>query len=141
MIFYFDTSSFIKLYVEEEGSNQVRELVASADLGVSSVVLYVEMRAALARIYRSARLDTASYRKALRSFEADWSNLATVALTDPVLRLAADLAERYLLKALDAIHLASALSLSQHRPVTVSAWDRPLLDAAIAQGLPIIPLS
>lgn len=141
MIFYFDTSSLIKLYVEEEGSEAVRELLAAADLGASSVVLYVEMRAALARIYQSARLDTASYRKALKSFETDWSNLATVSLTDPILRLAADLAERHLLKALDAIHLASALSLSRHQPLTVSAWDRPLLDAAIAEGLPTVPTS
>ncbi len=140
MILYFDTSSIIKLYVEEEGSEQARELMASADLGVSSVVAYVEMRAALARIYRSARINVASYHEALRSFDSDWTKLASVALTDSLVGLAADLAERHLLKALDAIHLASALSLSQRQPVMLSAWDRQLLDAASAEGLQTAPI-
>ena len=139
MILYLDTSSFIKLYVEEEGSEQVRRMAASAELASSSVVAYVEMRAALARIYQSTRLDAASYQKALRTFEADWPSLATVALTEPVLRLSGELAERHLLKALDAIHLASAVTLQQDSgdPVGFSGWDARLKAAAASEGLTV----
>lgn len=139
MIIYFDTSSFVKLYVEEAGSDSVRELKASGDLAASSVVLYIELRAALARML-SSRLDQPSYLRSLRRFESDWPYVATVPLDDPLVSLAAEVAERHLLRALDAIHLASALTLSRREDVVVSAWDRSLLDAAAAEGIRVVPV-
>lgn len=139
MITYFDTSSFIKLYVEEEGSDSVRELRTSGGPAASSVILYVELRAALARML-SARLDQAAYRRAQRRFESDWPYVASVPLDDSVVALAAEVAERHLLRALDAIHLASAMTLSRREDTIVSAWDRSLLDAATAEGMRIAGL-
>jgi predicted nucleic acid-binding protein len=137
LIVYFDTSSFIKLYVEEVGSDAVRELKTSGELAASSVVLYVELRAALARML-SSRLDQASYLRSLRRFESDWPYVATVPLDDPLVSFAAELAERHRLRALDAIHLASAATLSRQEDVVVSAWDRSLLDAAVAEGIRVV---
>jgi uncharacterized protein len=134
LIIYFDTSSFIKLYVEEDGSDSVRELRASEQLAASSVILFVELRSALARML-SSRLDEQSYLRAVRRFESDWPYVGNVPLDDVLVRLAAELAERNRLRALDAIHLASALTLSRHEEVLLSAWDRPLLDAAVAEGI------
>ena len=123
MIIYFDTSSFIKLYVEEDGSASVRELRASEDLAASSVILLIELRSALARMLNS-RLDEQSYLRAKRRFESDWPYVGNVPLDDVIISLAAELAERHRLRALDAIHLASALTLSRGEEVVLVLMGR-----------------
>jgi predicted nucleic acid-binding protein len=142
LIVYFDTSSLIKLYVEEEGSSAVRDLIASVELAASSNVLPVELRGALARMLRSSRLDAAGRDTARADFDEDWSRMAEVAATGVVLERAAELAERHFLKALDAIHLASALTLSRQEEgeLVLSSWDGSLLDAAVAEGVRVISL-
>jgi hypothetical protein len=140
LIVYFDTSSFVKLYVDEEGSAACRELMASAELAASSWLLFVEMRGALARMYRDSRIDATYHQGALARFSDDWSSAVRIPVTESILRTAAEVAERHLLKALDAIHLASALTLSRREDVVLSAWDRPLLDAAAAEGIRVGPV-
>ena len=56
MTLYLDTSSLVKLYVEEIGSDDVRELVAEAVVVSTSIVAYPETRAALARLRRRGDL-------------------------------------------------------------------------------------
>ena len=53
MTVYLDTSSLVKLFLEESGSDQVRALVADATAIATSVVAYAETRAALARRRRN----------------------------------------------------------------------------------------
>ena len=64
---YPDTSSLVKLYVEEKGSPDVRDLVAEAAVVTTSVVAYPDMRAALARLRRSGEF---AEQYALRGFDA-----------------------------------------------------------------------
>lgn len=52
MTLYLDTSSLVKLYVTESGSDVVRQLVGGAKVVATSVVAYPETRAALARLRR-----------------------------------------------------------------------------------------
>ena len=56
MTLYVDTSSLIKLYVTEAGSDRVRQLVGKASVVATSVVAYPETRAALARLRREGTL-------------------------------------------------------------------------------------
>lgn len=48
LIVYLDTSSLIKLYIEESGSAEVERLVEKASLVCTSVIAYPEARSALA---------------------------------------------------------------------------------------------
>lgn len=48
MTLYLDTSSLVKLYVAESGSDTVRALVDAATVVATSSVAYTEARAALA---------------------------------------------------------------------------------------------
>ena len=52
MILYLDTSSLVKLYMEEEGSLKIETLVRSSEATVTSIVSYAEARAAFARRFR-----------------------------------------------------------------------------------------
>jgi predicted nucleic acid-binding protein len=68
--------------------------------------------------------------------------MTIVPATGVVVEQAAELAERHFLKALDAIHIASALALSRRgEELVLSSWDRPLLDAAVAEGIRVISVT
>jgi predicted nucleic acid-binding protein len=102
-----DTSSLVKLYVEEDGSLDVRDLVVHAAVVATSVVAYPETRAAFARLRRSGDLSPANFARAKRSFEAQWPAFLTLEVTAAVSLEAGALAERYALRGFDALHLAS----------------------------------
>jgi predicted nucleic acid-binding protein len=133
VILYLDTSSLVKLYVDESGSQEVHSLVEEAELVVASVVAYPEARAALARRRRERRLTAAAYRRAKVALDADWPRLLTLAVGGELARSAGDLTERKRLRGFDAIHLASYLAVVREFPgesVRFSAADQRLVRAA-----------
>jgi predicted nucleic acid-binding protein len=134
VIAYFDTSAFLKLVVEEVGSDQAIEIWRAAETPVSSVLLYPEGRAALAQAERLARSSPAQSRDARAEFEALFSDIGLVAASADLLRQAGDLAETHALRGYDAVHLASALAIADERTVMVTT-DRHLRTTARNVGL------
>lgn len=132
MIVYLDTSSLVKLYVEEKGSRLVRELVERAELVATSVVTYAEARAALARQRREGGLTAAGFGRAKSDFEQDWPKYLAVEVNKAVYRSAGDLAEKHHLRGFDSLHLASYLSLYGDgvRQIRFSSFDEALNRAA-----------
>lgn len=133
MILYLDTSSLVKLYVQEPGTQQVEGLVERAELVATSVVAYAEARAALARRRRESGLTPAEYRRSRTALDADWPRLLTLEVSEPLARLAGDLAEREKLRGFDALHLASYLTVAEEfrgEDVRFSAADKALTRAA-----------
>jgi uncharacterized protein len=133
LILYLDTSSLVKLYVEEPGSADVRRLVELAEIVTTSVVAYPEARAALARRRRERSLTPAGQRRAKTALDADWPRLLSLDVDTSVARSAGDLAERHRLRGFDALHLASYLSIAREfsgEEVRFSSADRPLAAAA-----------
>ena len=132
MIAYLDTSSLVKLYVEEKGSALIRELVERAELVATSVVAYAEARAAFARQRREGGLTAAGYDRARNDFERDWPRYMSIEVSEAVYRSAGDLAEKHHLRGFDSLHLASYLSLYRAgaREIRFSAFDEALNRAA-----------
>jgi len=60
-----------------------------------------------------------------------------IGISEPLVRLAGDLAERHALRGYDAVHLASGLILKDRLglQVSFSTWDIPLRQAAATTGL------
>jgi len=138
LIAYFDTSSLAKLYLSEEGSEYARDLSTSASLRATSVIAYAEMRSVLARKRRTGELHGDECREAVRDFEADWSRLMHVALSEELVSDAGDLADRHALRGMDAIHLASALWLRTQEGrdrIVFPTSDTALVRAAHKEGL------
>lgn len=137
MILYLDTSALVKLYVHEAGSSEVREAVGDSTLAATCELSYVELRAALARRLRERALTTTDYRRVVRDIDEDWPNLFLVTITGRLIREAAVIAERYRLRAYDAMHLCSSLLLQDHSQerVTFACWDRTLREVAAAAKL------
>lgn len=137
-IVYFDSSAFVKLLVEEDGSEVAAALWNGADAAVSSRLAYPEVRAALGAAGRARRLAPASLKRAERVWETFWAATRAVELSDRVTADAGHLASRHALRGADAVHLASALAIGPDN-VVFAVWDRRLRDAAIAADLPVAP--
>ena len=133
MTLYLDTSSLVKLYVQEVGSEDVRSLVHGAAVVATSIVAYPETRAALARLRRSGDLTPGKFAAAKRNFEDQWPAFLALEVTAAVSREAGDFAERYALRGFDALHLASFAEVARRAgpPGTrFSSFDDPLNKAA-----------
>jgi predicted nucleic acid-binding protein len=130
---YLDTSSLVKLFLEESGSDQVRALVADSTAIVTSVVAYAETRAALARRRRERILTPRAFATAKRAFEGQWPKFVSIEVTADVARQAGDLAERYALRGFDSVHLASFVAVASEvadGDVAFSSFDSALNRAA-----------
>lgn len=137
MILYLDTSSLVKLYVEETESSRVDELVMSSRVTATSLVAYAEARAAYARRFREKAFDRKEYKRLLSAFEEDWTTYMIVRVEEAIVRLAGDLAEKHSLRGFDAIHLSSAITLQQETGSSIyfSCFDARLEAAAKMEDL------
>ncbi|MCL6569370.1 MAG: type II toxin-antitoxin system VapC family toxin [Meiothermus silvanus] len=132
MLLYLDTSALVKLYVSEEASDAVRAEVSQAAAVSTSRVAYAEARAAFARRTREGALSGGDLRRIVAALDADWESYLSVEVTDGIARQAGELAERYALRALDSLHLASALALQRRvsLPLRFLCFDQRLARAA-----------
>jgi len=137
MVTYLDTSSLVKLYVEEEDSPKVENLVKSSQATATSLVAYAEARAAFARRFREKAFTAREYRRLIASFNNDWDNYLIVRVTIELVLLAGNLAEKHGLRGFDAIHLSSALTLRSElsSPIIFSCSDRKLQKASQKEDL------
>lgn len=104
---YFDTSALIKRYVNEPGRRAVLQLLRTHDCLVSAV-LPVEIRSALRRRVTERTLDDRQVAAILRRFTADRAFWTFIEVSREVLAAAESLSAAHPLRALDAIHVASA---------------------------------
>ena len=140
MILYLDTSALVKLYAEEEGSDLVRHGIRDSELITTSLMAYAETRSAFARKSRSQEISRAVLTKCKRDFERDWLRVHRLPVDEPLVRKAGELAEEHGLRALDALHLATADSLQAalRDAVTFACFDDALNRAAEARGLVLL---
>jgi predicted nucleic acid-binding protein len=139
MILYLDTSALVKLFIQEVGTHAVQAAATTAASLATSSVAYAEAWAALARRQREGTLAPADLRRVLAELDNQWQSYSVVEAAMGIARAAGPLAERHALRAFDAIHLASALTLHAQAPglVTFCCADVRLNAAATAEGIAI----
>lgn len=140
MILYLDTSDLVKLYVEEIGSKRTKDMVRTATVVSTSKVAYAEARAAFARKQKDDGISKEILQKIVEDFTRDWESYFVLEITDGLIRLAGDVAQKYLLRGFDAIHLASAINLKHkiRSEVYFSSNDVKLNHAAEKEGMVFI---
>lgn len=137
-VVYFDSSAFVKLVVEEPGSELATALWDGCDAAVSSRLAYPEVRAALAAARRSGDLSRRGFEQAEQGWEEFWAATRPVELTAAVERRAGELAREHALRGADAVHLASALAVA-FEGLVVAVWDQRLHAGARAVRLRVAP--
>ena len=136
---YLDTSALVKLLLpDEDDAATVRRVIGAMDMSFTSRIAHPEGRAALAAARRAGRLGPRDHATAARDLARAIASLRIVELHPALARAAGDVAERFALRALDAVHLASALVLGGRDTVVVT-WDRSLASAASSAGLGVAP--
>lgn len=139
MIVYADTSALFKLVVAESGSTEFRALRPSISILATVRIAFVEMRAALAAAIRDHRIMADDVERARRLLGFVWSNVSAIDLDETLVGDSADLAERFALRAYDAVHLAGLVRLGRPAEVTFACWDRELRQPAGRLGYRMHP--
>lgn len=140
MILYLDTSALVKLYVPETDSATVKQHVDEADLPTTSRIAFAEARAAFARKRREAAVSPRDYRTIVQDFDNDWESYFIVDVSETLIKRAGKLAEQHALRGYDAVHLSSAVILSEenNQPVSFVCFDDKLCRAARRHGLAVL---
>ena len=127
MVYYIDTSAFVKMIVIEQNSLNLVTWVQSVDPAfVSSDLLRIEALRSARRFDSSVMKEA---REALRSVDF-------IALSSDVCELAAEL-ELAVLRSVDAAHVATALSVGDDLEGVVT-YDRRLSEACASLGLNVV---
>jgi predicted nucleic acid-binding protein len=104
-----DTSALSKRYVEEPGTPQVLALCAQADEVILSELCVPEIISALNRCRREGRLSNDAYDSIKLELAGDLSQATIVPLTPDLMTRTIHVLEICTLRALDAIHVATAI--------------------------------
>ena len=136
---YLDASALVRLFVPEPESDALNEALVGAEDVIISDLALTEMASALGRRVREGRLPQAEARRLQREAEKLAAACRRAELTPPIHRRA----ERLLLssgqvplRALDALHLATALDADV---ATIVTFDPQLRAVATAQSLHVVP--
>ena len=139
MNLYLDSSALAKPYIAEVGHEAVTNAIKGNQVAVCIIAL-TELGSAFARREREGYLTAAERRQALAKLEQDWGKFISIDIDYTLSRIAASMAQKHGLKALDALHLAAAAEL--HRTMGNTeflAFDKQLMRAA-ARELPVYKL-
>jgi len=137
-IVYFDSSAFVKLLVEEDGSDLAAVLWDGCDAAVSSRLAYPEVRAALVAAGRDYRLEPADQVRAEDAWDSYWASTRRVELTEQVSASAGQLAAQHALRGAGAVHLASLVAVGATECL-FAVWDQRLRAAARSVGARLAP--
>jgi predicted nucleic acid-binding protein len=137
MNIYYDTSVLAKLFLDEPDSIAIASAHSEASVTATSWITFTEMHSLLRRREREKRLSARECSQLIEQFESDWNYLGKVEASPMLLKRAAHLVGAYPLKALDAIHLASALFFQEQidEPIVLLTADRQLETAARREKL------
>lgn len=134
MRLFMDSSALFKNYVLESGTSRVQALLHGADELVVSVIALPETVSALNRLLRQGDIDSADYGTVKAMLVKDAHSSTVVPLVGAVVGAAIAVLERALLRASDAIHIASAVEAGID---LFASADRRQCEAAKALGLPV----
>lgn len=127
-----DSSSFVKRYVQEIGSEQLELLLRDASELAFSVILVPEIVSSLNRRLREHIITVADYRAVKKQLMDDVRDSTVLQITPSVVSRSVKLLEGNTLRALDSLHVACALEWKADLFVTS---DRRQFLAAKRAGL------
>ncbi len=133
---YLDTSTWLKLYMKEAGSEKALK-AAKEHRMLSSAVLSLECLSALARRLQAGEVGEKDFKKIVKNMKDGLSVVETVRVTDDVLNMAEEVTVRSAARAMDAIHIASALLFRNGTGIEIAflTSDKKQYEAALHEGL------
>ncbi len=114
MYFFIDISSWIKYFLEEDGTPEIKSFIEEMSLSEestfsTSAVTYAEMIATFKRASRGRRISEDQYNQLISDFKEQWKRFDAPEVDEDLVEKSGELAEKYVLKGCDAFQLASAV--------------------------------
>jgi uncharacterized protein len=143
MLFYLDSSAWVKRYFQELGSAWINLQFEQGILLGGSTVGLIEVTATFARKRTAGAIDAVRSRQIETDLLDDWNGLFQMELTPDVVERSLELARIWALRGADCIHLASAVILKEKLAVDADAFafvtsDLELKAAALKAGLTVL---
>ncbi len=135
MKIFFESSAFVKRYVNETGSEQVVEICQKADALALSIICLPEIISTLCRLVREGKLSEEKYEQLKTAILTDLEDIEICDITPYVMLRVISCLENNTLRAMDAIHLGSALAYGADQFVSS---DQKQIQAAHAVGLTVV---
>lgn len=142
---FFDTSALVKRYVLETGSKWVKSIMAPSPTAAIFIarISIVEFTSAIVRRQKANTLSSTAANSILADFRSDIQKQYNLIQNTPaLLDDAAALAEKYALRAYDAVQLAAILDLEKRNQkrttpasITLISADSELNAAASAEKI------
>jgi len=131
-VLYLDSNAVAKIYLTDERDREVVFTALEAHETVATcAVTYAEVAGLLARALHDGRLTEEEYQQALTAFAREWELLELREVTLTLSQIAAQVMKAQPgLRAMDALHLASALALRGSTAIKFLTFDARLQDAA-----------
>lgn len=127
---FFDTSALAKRYIQEKGSEAVNDLFGPSKKIVVSMICMTEVFSAINRLCREKHINTTQYVQLKDAILQEFQQFEVCEISPEVIGRSVTLLEKYSLRALDALHLASALHV---KPVVFVSSD--IEQIAVARDL------
>ncbi len=133
---YLDTSTWLKLYVRESGSEVARRLIGKYRV-LSSAILLTESFSALSRKKEIREIDGSQLKRVAKMMKDDVRSVEIINVSDSVLGKSEEIVLTSMARTLDAIHIASALIFQNMTEIelTFITSDRKQYEIAQEKGL------
>ena len=106
---FFDSSAYAKRFVEEKGSEVIEEICLNTTELALSIVCVPEIISALNRRLREKNINQNNYQIAKTRLLEEIEDVVILNITPTVIMRSIELVENITLKAMDALHVASAI--------------------------------
>lgn len=143
--YFLDSSALVKRYVAETGTSWIQSITAPATRNPLLIarIIWVEVLSALMRRQREGSLSPSHVARAIQAFRYDLDTQYQVVELDRALaESAGQLVRQHILRASDAVQLASVLQVlpafgrAKSISLTFLTADDRLIAVAEAEGLP-----
>lgn len=124
---FLDTSSLLKRYLEEQGSQELGLLLEEASEVIVAPIAWIESHSALSRLFREKGIDEKRFSLLKKEMKNDFHDFNRVLWNDSLEQKAVEIVEERHLKTLDSIQLAAGILSNADLFV---ASDKKLLAAA-----------
>jgi predicted nucleic acid-binding protein len=138
VIAYFDSSSIVKWFFDEQFAELARGTKNKAEIVLTSLIAFPEVLSAINRACGDGRCTKSEMEMVRSDFLRIWPKFQWVRVNEDLIQQAGDLIFKHNLRGFDAVHLASALLLKQENgeiDLFFSCFDQNLNQAARKQGL------
>ena len=135
MKIFFDTSAFVKRYVDEPNSDRVIEICRQADRLILSIICLPEIISTLNRLLRENTISADNYRRTKGMILSNLNDSDVCILSPEVIRRTLICLENNAIGAMDALHIGCALTVN---PDLFISSDRRQIIAAQQEGLKVM---